>query len=94
MADHDGYCACPLLRAAAEVERLAQIGMKLDGYDAARHLVVAALREKYGCRGPRKVALCPWSAAVPYGRSVSTDDQGVPEVKRNRTPGKDTGEYL
>lgn len=83
MADHDGWCQCPLLRFAAEMERLAKYGMVASA-DTPDHLVIAALRERYGCRGPRG-DICPWTRQYPGLRLES--DRNVPLLhSRPATP--------
>lgn len=94
MSDHDGYCACPILRIAAEMERLAGYGMiaEASGYNGPEYLVIAALRDRYGCKGPRG-GYCRWYSIAGPGLKLKPRDD-VPVVKSNREPGKQTGEYL
>jgi hypothetical protein len=99
MADHDGWCACPLLRVQAEIERMAADGMLATDSVQGRMLtavplVVGRLRERYGCRGPERNGFCPWSDQL-YVTGMLLPEPGVPEVRRRyggRSSG--TGEYL
>ena len=54
---------CPLLRTAAEEERLLQAGIEREGrsFDSpVEAILVGRLRREYGCRGPRRRGECRW----------------------------------
>ena len=99
MSDHDGYCRCPLLRWAAEVERMAALGIEVDTHlQAAPHIVVGILRDKYGCRGPvqtgPQAGRCRWEA--PFGAPHLTlgFSRDVPEVKPRKDRSGEPGVFL
>jgi hypothetical protein len=83
-------CECPVLRFAAETERLVGMGLEVGGYDAVKHHIIAAVRQRYGCRGPGWNGWCPWNVVV--GMSVAPSYR-VPEVHPHDGDGK-TGQYL
>ena len=56
------------------MERLAKYGMNATA-DTPDHLVVAALRDRYGCRGPRG-DMCMW--ARQYSSLRLEPDRSVP----------------
>jgi hypothetical protein len=94
-SDHAGWCSCPILAAARVLGELAETGMRMNAhYSAAEPYVIAALRERHGCRrGQRGVSECYWASALRY-TGVLEWDKSIPEV-RPRTPGaQGTGEYL
>jgi hypothetical protein len=91
MADHAGYCPCPVLRAQAEVERLPTLGMEMVGMDVSRSLVIAALRERYGCRGPGRITICPWDCALGFGGPMMGGGNRLWVVGQS---GKGDGQYL
>lgn len=64
MADHDGLCRCPALRVQAEIERLTTLGVVPES-DVMRSLLIARLRERYGCRGP-VFGSCRWEHSLGY----------------------------
>jgi hypothetical protein len=89
VADHDGFCKCPILRLAAEMERLAGCGIipqtalengaGLASY-AIRAIAIGSLRQRYGCRGPHGIeGSCPYQF-VGVGDLVT--DPNVPLLKR------------
>lgn len=93
-SQHAGWCACPILAAHAEVERLAKLGLTISDYNPARTYVIAALRERHGCRrgqsgGP---GWCYWADAVSIAGDMQFDNR-VPLIRPQR-PGENTGEYL
>lgn len=93
-SDHAGWCACPVLAAHTEIQRLTRLGLIVDGYDPARAYVIAALRERHGCRrGQEGVRHCYWNEALGFGSSGLRFDDRVPEISPPR-PGRNTGEYL
>jgi hypothetical protein len=86
-------CKCPVLLAAAEIERTVEIGLPLKRYDAGllRTLIVGRMRAEHGCRGLNQYGACAWVDAAYAASNVGLDDDGVPLLRR---PGKDTGQYL
>jgi hypothetical protein len=91
MADAD--CRCPILLAAAEMQRMIELGVATDGWDrqgSAPAIVVARLRESHGCIGVNKHGDCQWFMAVVRQGAV-TFDAKVPLIKDTR---EDTGQYL
>lgn len=57
-------CACPLLRMAAEIDRMAGCGIVPSDGDAAMErrvtaIAVGRLRDEHGCPGP-KTNVCPY----------------------------------
>jgi hypothetical protein len=98
MTDHQGCCeGCPVLRQAAVVERLARHGMVLGGGRFGKEasceaIVIATLRDEYGCRGPRSGS-CPWNHVF-HGLELSPRED-VPLLKRkgDGRPG-DPGQFL
>lgn len=95
-SDHAGWCACPILAAHAEMQRLSGLGLEIT-YSHTVAYIIAALREKHGCRRGQKggPGWCYWYDAVSAASgNLVPDYSSVPELRRRREPGKDTGEYL
>jgi hypothetical protein len=82
-------CRCPVLLAAAEMERMLELGVELDSYHPLSALVIGRLRQEHGCRGPRKGA-CPWGRAMLSGSSLQPRD----DVPRIEGKSGSTGQYL
>lgn len=81
-----GRCECPMLRMAAEAERMAECGiLPDDDVNAARDRIaaihVALARERYGCDRKPGDWRCPleWAGAL---RSGLVLDPNVPLLKR------------
>jgi hypothetical protein len=94
-SEHAGWCSCPVLAAARVVGELAETGILVSGYyTAAEPYVIAALRERHGCRkGQAGVTGCYWASAV-RSAGVLKWDERIPDI-RPRTPGAHgSGEYL
>lgn len=95
MSDRYGECRCPMLLAAAEVDRLAHMsGVRPSGFSShtADALLVAILRDKHGCRGMRR-GRCWWEQQLGFGGAgLDADDHGVPEIRPR--PKDLPGEYL
>ena len=95
MADHAGWCQCPVLRFAAELERLAGFGMVADAasdyLDGPRHLVIASLRQRHGCRGPEK-GRCPFDHMLSGVKLKARDD--VPLLQRKPDRSTEPGVFL
>ena len=94
--DHDGYCRCPLLRAEAEIERLAAatgVERERGGSDA---LIIGILRDKYGCRGPDRRGYCYWWKQVPAQPVSPQGARGWADLPLlyARRDGDRPGEYL
>lgn len=89
-SEHAGWCDCPVLAAHAEVQRLATLGLVIDGFDLVRSYVIAALRERHGCRRQRG-GYCYWDMAVGHGGNTLRADESVPRIGRS---GGQTGQYL
>lgn len=93
MTDHAGYCECPVLRAAAEIERLrAMTGVELGEFsDVGTALIIGSLRDRYGCHGPRRLDGCYWQAAMFFRSGLQLSR--VREIRR-KDEGDVPGEYL
>jgi hypothetical protein len=87
----EDLCRCPVLLAAAEADRLVEIGLEVGGYNATAALIIGRLRQEHGCRGPR-YGRCAWAMGL-YHISPPVARTDVPYLKGNAT-GKNTGEYL
>jgi hypothetical protein len=93
--EHDNGC-CPILRIAAESERMAACGIiaAKDGEYLASSRIdainVAMIRERYGCAGPRAELFggCPYRNANVNG--FTTD----PKVPLLRPPPENGGTYI
>lgn len=72
MSDHDGFCKCPVLRMAAEMDRMAGCGIIPEGAEEA-----GAFRQREGCRGPSG-GHCPFDTHMALGL---TTDSKVPLVR-------------
>jgi hypothetical protein len=64
---------CPLLRYSAELERLVEIGLVMDGcFDVAQAIVIGRLRQQYGPLGCAGQAGSPGPVrGTPSGRPPS-----------------------
>lgn len=92
-SEHRGWCDCPVLAAQAEIQRLATMGMVLEGYDSARAYVIAALRERHGCHGMQPgYGFCHWDMAISHASARLQTDPNVPAIKGS-SDGK-SGVYL
>jgi hypothetical protein len=80
---------CPVLRTAAEEERLLQAGIMREGWNLMEALVVGRLRREYGCRGPNRYGVCRWHRGGPGTLQVRQD---VPLLDGNAS--RDPGPYL
>lgn len=90
--NHRDKCDCPLLKMAAETERMAGFGIISadDELAAQRRIsiaVIGQIRAGRGCMGPKTDGNCPYAASV--WNTPLTTDPNIPLLRRPIDDGQD-----